>query len=63
MINLIGLKENVIIGKKIPAGTGLIHSEETLVGSKEEYERTIINEELEINEDILEEIQNTVKKQ
>ena len=27
--NLIGLKENVIIGKKIPAGTGLIQASET----------------------------------
>ncbi len=37
--NLIGLKENVIIGKKIPAGTGLINAEDTLVGSQEEYDR------------------------
>ena len=37
--NLIGLKENVIIGKKIPAGTGLINADDTLVGSQEEYDR------------------------
>ena len=37
--NLIGLKENVIIGKKIPAGTGLIHATDTVVGSQEEYDR------------------------
>ena len=37
--NLIGLKENVIIGKKIPAGTGLIHAAETVVGSQIEYDR------------------------
>ncbi len=37
--NLFGLKENVIIGKKIPAGTGLINAEDTLVGSQEEYDR------------------------
>ena len=37
--NLIGLKENVIIGKKIPAGTGLIHASDTVVGSQVEYDR------------------------
>jgi DNA-directed RNA polymerase subunit beta' len=37
--NLIGLKENVIIGKKIPAGTGLIHASDTVVGSQKEYDR------------------------
>ena len=37
--NLIGLKENVIIGKKIPAGTGLINASDTVVGSQAEYER------------------------
>ena len=31
--HLIGLKENVIIGKKIPAGTGLVQAEDTIVGS------------------------------
>ena len=29
----------MIIGKKIPAGTGLIHSEDTIVGSQAEYDR------------------------
>ena len=36
---LIGLKENVIIGKKIPAGTGLVNATETIVGSQIEYDR------------------------
>ena len=36
--SLIGLKENVIIGKRIPAGTGLIQADNVLVGSKEEYD-------------------------
>ena len=36
--DLIGLKENVIIGKRIPAGTGLIQADNVLVGSKEEYD-------------------------
>jgi len=33
-----GLKENVIVGHKIPAGTGLREYEQIIVGSKEEYE-------------------------
>ena len=35
---LLGLKENVIVGHKIPAGTGLKEYEDILVGSKEEYD-------------------------
>jgi len=33
-----GLKENVIVGHLIPAGTGLRQYEKLVVGSKEEYE-------------------------
>ncbi len=33
-----GLKENVIVGHKIPAGTGLREYEDIIVGSKSEYE-------------------------
>jgi DNA-directed RNA polymerase subunit beta' len=33
-----GLKENVITGHAIPAGTGLREFENMIVGSKEEYE-------------------------
>jgi len=36
--NLEGLKENVIVGHKIPAGTGLRHYENIIVGSKEEFD-------------------------
>ena len=36
--NLLGLKENVIVGHKIPAGTGLREYEHLIVGSKEDYE-------------------------
>src|SRR5688572_33066042 len=36
---LLGLKENVIVGHLIPAGTGLRQYEKLVVGSKEEYER------------------------
>jgi DNA-directed RNA polymerase subunit beta' len=34
-----GLKENVIVGHKIPAGTGMKSYESIIVGSKEEYEK------------------------
>lgn len=36
--DLLGLKENVITGHPIPAGTGLRDFENMIVGSKEEYE-------------------------
>ena len=35
---MLGLKENVITGHPIPAGTGLRDFENMIVGSKEEYE-------------------------
>jgi DNA-directed RNA polymerase subunit beta' len=36
--HLLGLKENVIVGHLIPAGTGLRDYQQYIVGSKEEYE-------------------------
>jgi DNA-directed RNA polymerase subunit beta' len=36
--NLLGLKENVIVGHKIPAGSGLREYSHIIVGSMEEYE-------------------------
>jgi len=36
--DLLGLKENVIVGHLIPAGTGLREYEKLIVGSKEEYD-------------------------
>lgn len=36
--SLRGLKENVIVGHKIPAGTGLPEYDDLIVGSKSEYE-------------------------
>ena len=36
--NLEGLKENVIVGKRIPAGTGMRIYDNMIVGSKEELE-------------------------
>ncbi|HRN15721.1 MAG TPA: DNA-directed RNA polymerase subunit beta' [Xylanibacter oryzae] len=38
-----GMKENVICGHLIPAGTGLREFDKLVVGSKEEYERMIAN--------------------
>ena len=35
---LLGMKENVIVGHKIPAGTGLREYEDLIVGSREEFE-------------------------
>jgi DNA-directed RNA polymerase subunit beta' len=35
---MLGLKENVITGHLIPAGTGQREFENMIVGSKEEYE-------------------------
>jgi DNA-directed RNA polymerase subunit beta' len=45
-----GLKENVIVGHKIPAGTGLREYDNLIVGSKDEYTSLLINKE-EINVD------------
>jgi DNA-directed RNA polymerase subunit beta' len=36
--HLIGLKENVIVGHLIPAGTGVRTFENVIVGSQEEYD-------------------------
>lgn len=38
-----GMKENVITGHLIPAGTGLRQWEKLIVGSKEEYDRIQAN--------------------
>jgi DNA-directed RNA polymerase subunit beta' len=38
---LLGLKENVIVGHLIPAGTGLREYEHLVVGSREEYDRML----------------------
>jgi DNA-directed RNA polymerase subunit beta' len=44
-----GLKENVIVGHKIPAGTGLRAYNDIIVGSKEEYKSLLIDKEEEIS--------------
>ena len=38
-----GMKENVICGHLIPAGTGQREFEKIIVGSKEEYDRILAN--------------------
>jgi len=43
--SLEGLKENVIVGHRIPAGTGNRKHENILVGLKEEYNSLLINKE------------------
>jgi len=40
-----GLKENVIVGHKIPAGTGMREYESIIVGSKEEYDEIMARKE------------------
>ena len=40
-----GLKENVIVGHKIPAGTGMRKYDEIIVGPKDEYNSLLINKE------------------
>ncbi|PIB26358.1 DNA-directed RNA polymerase subunit beta' [Maribacter sp. 4U21] len=41
-----GLKENVIVGHKIPAGTGMRDYENIIVGSKEEYDEIMARKEV-----------------
>ena len=43
--SLEGLKENVIVGHKIPAGTGLRAYDNIIVGSKDEYTSLLIDKE------------------
>ncbi len=51
---LMGLKENVIVGHLIPAGTGLKDYQNLVVGSKEEYEKLVAAKEestVEVNDE------------
>ena len=41
--HLEGMKENVITGHLIPAGTGMRQYEKLIVGSREDYERMVAN--------------------
>ena len=59
--DLRGLKENVIVGHLIPAGTGLREYGEMIVGSEKEYDELmmksddVILDDTPVNKDILEE--------
>ena len=43
--SMLGLKENVIVGHLIPAGTGLREYNNIIVGSKEEYDALVSSKE------------------
>ncbi|MFC0321548.1 MULTISPECIES: DNA-directed RNA polymerase subunit beta' [Olivibacter] len=43
--DLLGLKENVIVGHLIPSGTGLRNYDRIIVGSKEEYDQLLASKE------------------
>ncbi len=43
--HMLGLKENVIVGHLIPAGTGMREYEKLIVGSKEEYQALMASKE------------------
>jgi DNA-directed RNA polymerase subunit beta' len=49
--DLAGLKENVICGHLIPAGTGLKEYRNLVVGSKEEYDRLVDNRNIGFDDD------------
>jgi len=57
--DLLGLKENVIVGHKIPAGTGLREYEDIIVGSKEEYDAVMGIKEAEAEFIEIEDSKNT----
>ena len=47
-----GMKENVICGHLIPAGTGQRDFEKIIVGSKEEYDRMLANKKTVLDYDV-----------
>ena len=49
--NLLGLKENVIVGHLIPSGTGLRSYERIIVGSQEEYDKLMASKEEVVEEE------------
>ena len=52
---LVGLKENVIIGKKIPAGTGLVDGNDVVVGSQIEIDH-LNSKDISTEEEILDSV-------
>ena len=49
--HLLGLKENVIVGHLIPAGTGLRAYDKMIVGSQEEYDRLLASKKEALEEE------------
>ncbi|MCF8716063.1 DNA-directed RNA polymerase subunit beta' [Joostella atrarenae] len=47
--NLEGLKENVIVGHRIPAGTGMRDYDNIIVGSKDEYNEIMASKQQHVN--------------
>jgi DNA-directed RNA polymerase subunit beta' len=47
--NLLGLKENVIVGHLIPSGTGLRQYERIIVGSQDEYDKLMASKQEEVD--------------
>ena len=50
--HMLGLKENVIVGHKIPAGTGMRNFRELLVGSVDDLNRMTSNDEETVEEKV-----------
>jgi len=48
---MLGLKENVIVGHLIPAGTGMRIYDKLIVGSKEEYDRLLASKKEEVEQE------------
>ncbi len=65
--DLRGLKENVIVGHLIPAGTGLREYNDLIVGSEKEYDELmrkseeVVLDDVVVNQDILEENKQDLK--
>ncbi|GAA4197938.1 DNA-directed RNA polymerase subunit beta' [Pedobacter jeongneungensis] len=47
--NMLGLKENVIVGHLIPSGTGVRGYERIIVGSQEEYDKLLASKQEEVD--------------
>ena len=52
------MKENVICGHLIPAGTGQRDFDKIIVGSKEEYDRMLANKKTVLDYDVEEKNEN-----
>ena len=59
-----GMKENVITGHLIPAGTGQREYDKLIVGSKEEYDRILANRKnvIDYNDEVSEESERSLEE-